>query len=375
MTDGYAQETIWLNGRTIPVSDILAGRAEALTDFEENTIDFIQLWLSGQQSFTIHTSGSTGTPKPIIITREQMTGSAKRTLEALTITAGQSALICLPTQYIAGRMMIVRALVGNLKIVAVEPSSNPLLAADNRVIDFAAFVPLQLHSILESSDTLEKINTIKTILVGGAKINPTTIDMVKELKSRVILTYGMTETISHVAFQYLNRDDAEMNFNALPGISFSTDDRDCLIITDENLAVPVITNDRVRLISATAFQLLGRYDDMINSGGIKYAPESIENQIIDLLPKALKTMPFIVGPYPDPLLGEAIALYMEGCDLKKDQIMEIQYILNRLKKRERPRKIILISKFCYTTSGKINRRETIEKGKTSTESIIVIKIF
>jgi o-succinylbenzoate---CoA ligase len=366
----YRHKTININNRTVAIDDIIAGNWDAKTHFELTTFTFIHEWLTGKDSFILTTSGSTGTPKPILIRRDQMTGSAKRTLHVLNITPGQTSLVCLPTHFIAGRMMLVRALTGNLKIVAVEPSANPLESL-NESIDFASFVPLQFQSILESSQAFEKINSIQVVLLGGAKINPTILNTIKTVSCHVILTYGMTETISHVAFQYLNHTKFSMNYRALPGISFATDERECLIIRDSNLEGDVVTNDIVKLFSENEFQLVGRYDTIINSGGLKHVPETIELQLVTNFPDELKSITFFIGSYEEPEFGDVLALYLESGYPEKINLSLLKHFIQGLKKLERPKKIILVSSFYYTESGKIDRKKTIE---LTLNSAIVVDI-
>lgn len=366
--DGYTQESLWLNGKTIALSDILSTTVKTTTEFERDTIDFIKAWLSGQQTFTVHTSGSTGTPKPIIITREQMIGSARRTLQALNIKASQTALICLPTRYIAGKMMLVRALIGDLKMIIVEPASNPLSTLIT-TIDFAAFVPLQLQEIVESEKSLKKLNDCQCALIGGAKISPIILNQLESVKCSLILTYGMTETVSHVALHHLNQHDITMNFQALPGVTFTIDDRDCLIINDSNLPEPVITNDIVKLFSDSEFQLLGRHDYVINSGGIKHSPEQIETLLFNCLPDELKSIPFFIGPYADQRLGHVLAIYLEERVFATIEVETLKLAVKKMRKLERPRKLILIPMFSYTGNTKVERKKTIH-GSLNSANVI-----
>lgn len=351
----YSRSSILINNRTVKVSDIIARSAEVQSEFESTTFSFIRSWLTGEQHVTLKTSGSTGTPKDITLTRQQLLDSATRTINKLGLTDKNTALVCLDTKYIAGKMMLVRALEASMNILATEPSSDPLKDLPLQP-DFGAFVPLQLDEIFQSKTSLAKLNSFESIIVGGAAVAPSLLEKVKTLSCNAYATYGMTETVSHIALQKLNGTDAQTAFEVLPGLTITTDERDCLIITLPEFSEPVITNDVVQLIDSRHFKILGRHDHVINSGGIKLIPESIEKKIESLL-----SQPFFVTGIPDERLGTRLVLIIEGSgppDLTRK-------LKNTLPAYEVPKEIFHTDKFIRTETHKINRAKSLEKALKS----------
>ncbi len=264
----------------IAISDIQSGIFSYANNVDHPALQFCEKWLSGQESFTLQTSGSTGTPKQINVTRDQLKSSAHLTAKAIGLQKNDTSLICLDTRYIAGIMMIVRSLETSMNMIIVEPSSNPLeKVEEDDTIDFTALVPLQLETILKSPQR-EKLNKIKNTLIGGAALNPKTIKELEGLPCSFFATYGMTETLSHIALQKLNGKNAQDFFEVLPGITITKDERGCLVINAPHISVdPVITNDLVELFGSSQFRWLGRVDTIINTGGVKVIPEKIEATI------------------------------------------------------------------------------------------------
>lgn len=351
----YLHKTIIINHREAALSEIVSGSAASFSEFEEETFSFIKNWLTNIQTFTLHTSGSTGTPKEIILTRSQLINSAKRTIDRLGLSKKNTALVCLDTRYIAGKMMLVRALEANMKIVAVEPSSNPL---KNLTVqpDFGAFVPLQLAEIVKDRASVNTLNKFQSIIIGGAAVSTSLIKEIKTLSCDVYATYGMTETVSHIALQKLTGDDAQDYFETLPGISIHVDKRGCLVIDLPDFSKPIVTNDLVDLIDQTSFRIQGRYDTIINSGGIKLVPEIIEKKLSLILKQS-----FFVAGIPDERLGKRLVLVVEG---KPDPELASSLRL-ALSMYEIPKEILFLDPFILTETQKINRAETIEKALKS----------
>ncbi len=354
----YTQAAIVLNNQRLPIREILKHSSFGKTPFETGTLMFIKKWLEGVQTFTLHTSGSTGTPKEITLTREQLQQSALRTAQALKLSAGNTALVCVDTKYIAGKMMLVRALETNMNIVAVEPASNPFKNIPATTsIDFTALVPLQLEEILKDNASTEKLNCVKNIIIGGAAVSENLKSKIRNLKSTVYATYGMTETVSHIALQKLNGVDAQHCFETLPDINIKTDKRGCLVIDLPGFRDPIITNDIVTHIDESHFTIAGRYDNIINSGGIKLIPESIELKIRPLLPQH----DFFVAGIDDERLGQKLVLIIEGISLP--HIAEtLKPVLSAY---ENPKEIFFLEQFVRTATGKINRVKTLEKALES----------
>ncbi len=291
-----------------------------------------------------------------------MAASAQRTLNALHIKEGDTALICLAPDFIASKMMLVRALEFNLKIEAIEPSSDPLqqVSADLKN-GFAAFVPMQLQTMLNHPDRISQLNRMKTILVGGAPVNESLTKKINSLSCPVYATYGMTETLSNIALQKLNGPDAQTWFTTLPGISVTTDNRNCLVISLPELTKPVVTNDVAELQSLTSFRILGRWDNVINTGGYKLSPEVLEAQAGAIM-QSFGIPSFFFASLPHQRLGEQLILVIEGNPLGEEAEVKL---VNALKKEflpyKIPKQLQYLPQFSYTASGKINRRATLNR--------------
>ncbi len=351
------------------------------SSLENQVQSFCQSWQSGQSEFTLHTSGSTGTPKPIQLTRAQMQASAHLTGQALGLKPGDAALVCLNIHYIAGIMMLVRGLELSLSMTIIEPTSNPLAGFNSATdhFDFTALVPLQLQTILESTgNELEILNGMKAILVGGAATSPALEQALQVIKAPIYATYGMTETVSHIALRRLNGPEATDFFTALAGVELGTDERNCLHITSAATNFERIqTNDVVEFIdyssaSPTRFRILGRADRIINSGGVKVQPERVEQVIQAVLaqaqPSLNRSVPrlFVTG-LPDERLGQRIVLMYEqganstGQEGIPDKIWDVvlETIREQLGPYAVPKEVIAISHFVETPTGKVDQKATV----------------
>jgi o-succinylbenzoate synthase len=307
---------------------------------------FISEWYNGEEEMTLQTSGSTGKPKSILVKKEWMKNSAQLTGKTFGIKEGDSALLCMPMKYVAGKMMVVRALELGLNLNVIEPSSSPLEGLDG-TIDFAAIVPLQLEN------SLHHLDKVKTLIVGGGQVHSALVEKLQSIKTEVFETYGMTETLTHVAIKLLNGRDKSDLFHTLDGIRFEMDERGCLVIHAPILnPEPVVTNDLVELVNDASFKWLGRFDNIINSGGVKIIPEVVEAKLAEII----KDHRYFIAGLPDESLGEKVVLIVEGDG------MEIPF--DKLDKYERPREIYFTSKFVKTDSGKLNREKTIRNLKS-----------
>tara|TARA_R110000850_G_C9996309_1_gene468369 strand:- start:100191 stop:101264 length:1074 start_codon:yes stop_codon:yes gene_type:complete len=340
-----------LNGKHYTLAKLI-NLAEAL-QFEGDKEDkelavFLLDWLYPKKTMLLKTSGTTGSPKSIELDKQSMMASAKATGIYFDLPAGTTALHCLSFNYIAGKMMFVRALVLGWHIEVVLPNRIPLSQTKNN-FDFAAMVPLQVR------ESLSELHRIKQVIVGGAPVSEVLRQQLQEVPSRLYATYGMTETITHVAIKKLNNCSPEeleqQAYHALDNVNFSTDDRSCLVIDAPAVAPePVVTNDMVELLSNTSFKWLGRADFVINSGGVKIHPEQVE-QVLDLVIDA----PFFISSLPDEALGQKVALVIEG---DEDIFPEIDYV--GLEPYEVPKEIFFVNEMKYTTTGKINREATLK---------------
>lgn len=318
-------------------------------DFEKAIGDFLLDWISDSDTVSIKTSGSTGAPKSILLHKAHMVNSALATGTYFSLSPGDKALLCLPFSSIAGKMMLVRAMILGLSLDYVRPSSQPLLGIP-KSYDFVAMVPLQVEK------SLEQLTKIKTLIIGGAPVPLRLKKQMKEVSTQVFETYGMTETITHIAVMPLNGKNAEA-FTILPDIKISKDERDCLVIEAPKITNSVVvTNDIVELISEKEFNWIGRYDSVINSGGIKLYPEQIEKK----LSESIRNRFFVYG-IPDNQLGQKLVLLIEGKNLDEPDVKKKIKSLTTLSKYEVPKEVFGIAKFEETDSGKILRKETARK--------------
>jgi O-succinylbenzoic acid--CoA ligase len=347
-----------LNKKEISYDELKQGGRTGTTEFEKNTLAFCHAWLAGQKEFPLHTSGSTGNPKRILLRREQMEVSARNTLEALSLTSTYTALVCLDTKYIAGQMMLVRSLLAGMNIVAVEPTANPFTIIENRQVDFVALVPYQVEKILmESRDQLDRV---KCAIIGGASISNSLQGKLKSVRCSLFATYGMTETISHIALEALNGPNASGCFQAFDTISLRLDDRGCLCIHADYLGEEIITNDLVELIDAKKFRWLGRADNVINSGGVKIIPEKVESELEKIFDRLQLNNRFFVSGIAHASLGEQVTLCIEGTAIDHTtQEKILTAVATRLSRYEMPKAIRFIEKFKETATGKINRKVSV----------------
>jgi O-succinylbenzoic acid--CoA ligase len=309
-------------------------------DFEKPVGDFLLDWFDAKPYIEMHTSGSTGIPKIITVSKQAMVESALATGDFFELNPGNKALQCLPVKYVAGKMMLVRAMILGLDLDYVAPSSHPL--HHNEVdYDFVAMVPLQ------AQNSIAELKKVKKLIVGGASVSKNLEKQLLKLSTEVYETYGMTETITHIAARKLG----EKAFTVLPNVTVSYDDRNCLVIHAPRISEEVITtNDIVELLNENQFVFIGRIDNVINSGGIKLIPEQIEEKLAGKIAQR-----FFIASKPDNELGEKVVLVIEG---EKQEFDTTLY--EELDKYEKPKEIIFISKFKETPNGKIIRKETMK---------------
>ncbi|NRD19967.1 AMP-binding protein [Winogradskyella eckloniae] len=319
--------------------------------YEKVTGDFLIDWLNNKDFLIVTTSGSTGYPKQIKLKKQAMVNSAIATGNFFGLEPGDKALHCLPSHFIAGKMMFVRALVLGLEIDFVEPAAQPIFDYD-KTYDFCAMIPLQLKH------TIKYIDNIKNIIVGGSKVTKPLIEKIKGCSSKFYETYGMTETVTHVAVRSLESKSGkkEPYFSALQNINFEQDDRNCLVIHAPKLVKEsLVTNDLVELISETSFKLLGRFDNVVNSGGVKLFPEQIEDKIQPIIKQR-----FILVGVEDATLGEQLVLIVEQPKETAEEILSAIKTLKTLDKFEVPKKVYTIESFPETNNKKIQRKKALK---------------
>ncbi len=253
-------------------------------------------------------------------------------------------------------MMIVRALTGRLDLLITKPSGSPDLNRPDK-ISFAAMVPVQVAGILEITGGRTQIEKIKTLIIGGSFLDQTLEKKLKTLENNIWQSYGMTETISHIALRHLNGPDASEWYKPLPGVELQKNKQGCLIITAPHIGVQnLVTNDLVVFNDEGLFKITGRMDNVVISGGIKLFPEEIEQKLSGMIEHE-----FFMAGFPDNKLGEKLVLLIEG-SLKNQEQEKLLWetIKNRLAGYEVPKKIILVNAFVRSNNGKVMRKATLE---------------
>ena len=300
-------------------------------------------WLEPAATMYVQTSGSTSEPKSIEVPKRWMRNSVKLTAQTFSLSAGDTALLCLPIQYIAGKMMVIRAIELGLRLIVVSVCKDPLKAV-NEPVDFAAMVPGQLHTSIK----LNRLGRVKKIIIGGSAINQSLAILAQTVKGTDLYeTYGMTETLTHIAIRALNGENASHYLHPLSGVSIYIDDSSRLIVRTRHLDDQCfVTSDIVQLNSSNSFKILGRADEVINVGGIKLVPEVLENKLADIL----QGRQYIVKRGVDDKGHECVALYVEG------EPSEFDYSL--LENYEQPKRVYYVKKIKRTSSGKVCRGES-----------------
>ncbi|MEZ7493903.1 AMP-binding protein [Leeuwenhoekiella aequorea] len=338
-----------LNGKSLQAADLKILATELIESgelYEQELASFILDWLNDKDFVFVNTSGSTGAPKSIKLLKKHMINSAKATGKQFKLDAGTTALHCLPTRFIAGKMMFVRAVILGWKLDVVPPSSNPLDQVYKRY-DFSAMTPFQLDN------SIARLHLLGKLIIGGGAFSENLKELVKDSTAKIYETYGMTETITHIAIRRVNGKkarDQEPPFKTLNKVTVSQDDRGCLIVKAPKVTTdPIITNDLVNLLSYKKFHWLGRIDNVVNSGGIKLFPESIEKKLAHQI-----DVNFLVAGIADDQLGERLILIME-CDSFDASKLNFEV----LEKYEVPKELFCVPKFARTPNGKIKRSDII----------------
>jgi len=324
-------------------------KSQPLTDWERALFRFLAAWFDRKDSVQVVTSGSTGEPQSILVRKESMLASARLTNRYFGLQEGDPVWLCLSANYIAGKMMIVRAVAGNLTLIVTEPLSAPVISTP---VKFAAMVPMQVETLFKSKSGMETFSRIPKLIIGGSAVSETLEARIQSLQTVCYATYGMTETVSHIAVRQLNGAQASAVYQALEGVTFEQDERDCLIIHAPHLQEkPFITNDIVSLVSPVSFEWKGRYDYVINTGGIKVIPETLETKLSPFIHKR-----FFITALPDEILGQKIVLVIEGEPFSARQMQDLQSVFSsRLARYEKPRQTIFLPRFVETASGKVKR--------------------
>lgn len=318
--------------------------------FEEDVKRFKAEWEDNSSYMSAHTSGSTGIPKLIRIKKAYMKVSAQKTCEFLGLQAGDSALLCMPLKYIAGKMMVVRSMVSKLRLIAVSPDGHPFARLQYSPV-FVAMTPYQVIQTLKSEDETKLLKGVKHLIIGGGGISAELAKKLENFPNNVWSTYGMTETLSHIAMRRINGVNRSQQYIVFPGVSISIDNDDCLIIDAPDIGVCHIkTNDIVRILEdKQKFIVLGRRDNVICSGGIKLQIEQIEERLYSA------PCPLCITAVPDKELGEALTLIYQADESIEPILRDI--CRKKLSRYEFPKHFVPVKKMPMTETNKPLRAE------------------
>ena len=309
--------------------------------------EFLDEWNNDEETIAVKTSGSTGKPKWMRVEKKRMVASARMTIGFLGLQPGQTALLCMPLDYIAAKMMVVRALVGGLRLISVQPDGHPMAQqtlADEQV-DFAAMVPLQVYNTMMVAEERERLARVGQLIIGGGAIDQRLAERLNELPHPVWSTYGMTETLSHVAMRRLNGNGKSEWYTPLDGIAVRQDEEGCLVIDAPSLSTDILhTNDVVRMHDdKRRFMVVGRKDNVVCCGGVKIQAEEVEKCL-----QPYVHVPFFIGKEKDEKFGEIVVMVAET---ENKKLLE-DIIGNVLPKYWIPRKIYTVSQLPLTQTGK-----------------------
>ena len=314
--------------------------------------EFVSDWQSDSPTLLVHTSGSTGKPKPMLVEKRRMEASARITCGFLGLRAGDTALLCMPLDFIAGKMVVVRSLVWGLRLVAVEPSGHPLKGLTESPT-FAAMVPMQVYNSLKVEEERRLLRDIKHLIIGGGAVNS---DMAEELRgfpNVVWSTYGMTETLSHIALRRLSGAEASEWYEPFDGVGVTTSADGCLVIDAPAVcAQPLVTNDIAEIApDGRRFRIRGRRDNVVCSGGLKLQIEEMEARLQPHL-----NVPYMISKRPDDKFGEAVVLLAVTDDM--ESVCEV--CRKHMPRYEQPRYFLAVSELPMTPTGKPARAEAMK---------------
>lgn len=320
---------------------------------------FVDEWNNDSAYVEVKTSGSTGEPKRMLVEKRRMLNSARITCDFLGLKPGDTALLCMSTDYIAGKMMVVRSIERGLRLIEVEPCGHPLadnyqLSTIHYQLNFAAMVPMQVYNSLQVPEEKERLMAIRHLIIGGGAIDEEMESELRSFPNAVWSTYGMTETLSHIALRRISGPEASEWYTPFPTVKLSTNDEGCLVIdAPEVCAQMLVTNDIVELKPDGRFRIRGRKDNVICSGGIKIQIEEVEQAL-----KKYVRVPYIISKRKDPKFGEIVVLLTEG------DTAQVQTICQQvLPKYHQPKLYLKIDKIPLTETGKPARKKAEELAK------------
>lgn len=323
----------------------------AETTWQKEIVDFVESWCSSATSFAIHTSGSTGTPKVVEHLRDELIQSALRTNHFFKLDHTSVFFLCIPVQHVGGRVMLVRAMLAKAKLICVAPSANPLQYIErNEPITFAAFTPMQCFEMLKDQESAILFSSIQQVIIGGGKISDALLALLREQPNAVYETFGMTETVSHIALRKI-APQMEDDFHCLNGITVTADTQSLLQISIDNDTV-VKTNDVVEIIDSKRFRWLGRKDEVINTGGIKVFAHQIESKL-----QAQFTVPFFITDVADDKFGQRVVLVLQS-QVMAESLSKSSF--ETLSNYERPKSIFVLKQFDFSPLGKLLKKSSVD---------------
>ena len=305
---------------------------------------FLVEWRKKCPTLTVLTSGSTGSPKPIAVEKIRMANSARVTCSFLRLKKGDTALLAMPLRYIAARMMVVRALVWGLDLIVSQPSSSPLASLEKHVT-FAPLTAMQVYESLQDASTAKKLKEIDCLLIGGGAVTGPLAEALRDFPNEVWSSYGMTETLSHIALRRVNGPEASEWYTPLFGVSVRlTPDGRLAIWAPRVTEGELVTNDIAEIDGDGRFRILGRCDNVVNTGGIKVQLEAVE----ELLEPVLH-LPFCVTSVTDQRLGEKLVMLHVGSETAENLEKLCRHVLPRYWV---PRAYLRVSEIPLTETGK-----------------------
>ena len=312
--------------------------------------EFLNEWQNDSDTVWVHTSGSTGKPKPMQVEKRRMEASARITCDFLGLKEGDTALLCMSLDYIAGKMMVVRALTCGLRLISVEPKGYPQWEG---AIDFAAMVPMQVWNLVQQAP--ERLRQIRHLIIGGGAISDELADALKEMPNHIWSTYGMTETLSHIALRRLNGAERSEWYTPFDGVEVSLNEEECLVIHAPAVHEGILVTNDIAELKDGKFRIKGRKDNVVCSGGIKIQIEEVERML-----SAHLKVPFLITKKADKKFGEQVVLLTESIDVSN--VKEVcQQVLPRY---WQPRMYLQVAKIPLTETGKPARAEAEKMVRT-----------
>ena len=341
------RQRLLLQGKEYTAGDISRLVAEGAENCPPALWDlyfFLEKWFDASPVIIVHTSGSTGTPKELVVRKDRMMQSARLTCEFLNLQAGDTALLCMNLRYIGAMMVVVRSLVAGLNLI-VRPASGHPLSDIEEPLRFAAMVPLQVYNTLRVPEEKARLEQTDILIIGGGAVDDSLEAEMSALPTAVYSTYGMTETLSHIALRRLNGDTASKHYYPFPSVELSLSAESTLVVKAPLICGEVLqTNDIACIYPDGSFTIAGRKDNVINSGGIKIQAEEMEKRLRPFIP-----VPFVVTSVPDPRLGQALTLLIAGQVDVRELESKLQTVLDAY---HRPRHIFMTESIPQTENGK-----------------------